>query len=228
MKMKKNTMRGWILCLSGLLLAGPMLGAQELSKYRGFALGTSVANVLKLTDQKPADVNLPHAGSTIFQEVTWWPPNTPGNTFRPDSVEQMHFSFYNGKLYKLSVTYEQSATEGMTSEDMQKSIAAKYGPATSVAPVSDSVANDRYDAKEKVVASWEDAENSFNLVRSSFTGRFGLVICAKRANAEAEMAIAETERLEKEAGPMKAAELQKKQIDDLEIARQKNQRSFRP
>jgi hypothetical protein len=205
-----------------------MLRAQDLSKYRGIALGTSVANVLKLTEQRPEAVNLPHAGSTIFQEVSWWPPSLPGNTFQADSVEQIHFSFYNGKLYKLSVTYAQSSTEGMTSIDLQKSIAVKYGPPTSVAPVADPATIDRYDTKENVVATWEDAEHSFNLVRSSFTERFGLVIYSKRANAEAELAIAETARLEKEEGPQREALRLKKQRDELELAREKNQRSFRP
>jgi len=87
---------------------------------------------------------------------------------------------------------------------------------------------ERYDVKQKPVASWEDSQYSFSLVRSSFTDRFGLVISSKRVNAEAELAIVEAARLEKEEGPRKEAERQKKLTDDLETARQKNRKIFRP
>jgi len=226
--MKMKSIRSSILCLSALLLAAPMLRAQDFSKYRGFSVGTSLATVLKHTDKKLTDVNVTHAGRPLFQEVTWWPPNIPGTSFRADSVEQILFSFYNGELYKITVTYDQTSTEGLTSQDMVKSIAETYGPATSVAPEIDSTTIERYDVKQKPVASWEDSQYSFNLVRSSFTDRFGLVISSKRVSAEAELAIVEAVRLDKEDGPKKEAERQKKLIDDLEVARQKNQKKFRP
>ncbi len=128
----------------------------------------------------------------------------------------------------MSVTYDQGSTEGLTSTDMVDSISMKYGPASSVAPVVDSASKDTYDAKGRLVASWEDAYYSFNLVRSSFTDRFGLIIYSKQANAEAELAIAEARLLAKQNGPRIAAELEKKQSDDLEVAREKNQKTFRP
>jgi hypothetical protein len=227
-EMKMKTMRTSMLCLGALLLAAPMLRAQDFSKYRGFSLGTSLVTVLKHTDKKLADVNVTHGGLSLFQEVTWWPPNIPGTSFRADSVEQILFSFYNGELYKITVTYDQTSTEGLTSQDMVKSIAETYGPATSLAPAMDSASIERYDVKQKPVASWEDSQYSLNLVRSSFTDRFGLVISSKRVNAEAELAIVEAVRLEKEDGPKKEAERQKKLTDDLEIARLKNQKKFRP
>ena len=223
-----KSIRSSILCLSALLLAAPMLRAQDFSKYRGFSLGTNLATVLKHTDKKLTDVNVTHGGPPLFQEVTWWPPNIPGASFRADSVEQILFSFYNGELYKITVTYDQTSTEGLTSQDMVKSIAETYGPATSVAPEIDSTTIERYDVKQKPVASWEDSQYSFNLVRSSFTDRFGLVISSKRVSAEAELATVEAVRLDKEDGPKKEAERQKKLTEDLEAARQKNQKKFRP
>jgi hypothetical protein len=226
--MKMKTIRCSILCLSTFFLIASTLRAQDYSNYRGFSLGTSLAAVLKQTDQKFADVNVIQGGPSLFQEVTWWPPNLPGTAYRSDSVEQILFSFHDGKLYKMSVTYDLASTEGLTAEDMMKSISAKYGPTTSVAPVIDPASKDRYDSKGRLVASWEDGQYSFNLVRSSFTDRFGLIIYSKQANAEAELAIAEALIFEKQNGPKRAAELEKKQTDDLEVARHKNQKSFRP
>jgi hypothetical protein len=126
------------------------------------------------------------------------------------------------------VTYNRSSTEGLTEADMVKSVSVKYGPATIVAPEVDSATDGRYNSKQNPVASWEDAQYSFSLVRSSYNDVLGLVAFSKRANAEAELAIAEAVTLDEQEGPKREVERQKKQIDDLEVARQKNQKSFRP
>src|SRR5229473_8157513 len=226
--MKMKTMRSSILCLVVLLLLAPLLRAQDLSKYRHFTVGMSLTTVLKHTDQRMTDVKVIHGRPAMIQELEWWPPNLPGSSFQSDTVKQILFSFYNSELYKISVTYDRTSTEGLTAEDMVKSISAKYGPATSVKPEVDSATNERYDMKQKPVATWEDSKYSFNLVRSSFSGSFELVIYSKRLNAEAEVALAEAVKLEKQEEPQREAERQKKQIGDLEATRQKNQKSFRP
>jgi hypothetical protein len=133
-----QTMRSLIICLVALFLASPVLRAQDLSKYRDFSLGTSLATVLRHTEQKLADVKVTRSRPALIQELTWWPANLPGTPLRPDAVEQMFFSFYNGELYKISVTYDRTSTEGLTADDMVKSISAKYGPATYVALAIDS------------------------------------------------------------------------------------------
>ncbi len=223
-----KTMRCSILCFVALLLTAPLLWAQDLSKYRHFTLGMSLTRVLERTDQEMADVNAIHGRPALIQELTWWPPNIPGTSYRSDTVEQILFSFYNGELYKISVTYDRTSTEGLTAEDMVKSISTKYGPATNVVVEIDSAKDDRYEVRQKPVASWEDAQYSFNLVRSSFTDHLGLIIYSKRVNAEAELAIVEAVKLEEQKGPQREAERQKKRTDDLEVARQKNQKIFRP
>jgi hypothetical protein len=220
--------RGSILCLVVLLLTSPLLRAQDLSKYRHFTLGMSLTKLLERTDEKMTDVKMIHGRPALIQELTWWPPNVPGTSLRSDSVQQILFFFYNGELYKISVTYDRTSTEGLTEADMVKSISVRYGPATIVAPELDSVTDGQYNSKQKPVASWEDAQYSLSLVRSSYNDVLGLVAFSKRANAQAELAIAEAMKLDEQEGPKKEAERQKKQIDDLEVARQKNQKSFRP
>src|SRR5437016_13144144 len=131
--MKMKTICCSILCFVVLLLTAPLLRAQDLSKYRHFTLGMSLTRVLERTDQKMADVKVIHGRPALIQEVTWWPPNLPGTSFRSDTVEQILFSFYIGELYKISVTYDRTSTEGLTEEDMVKSISAKYGRATYIA-----------------------------------------------------------------------------------------------
>jgi hypothetical protein len=226
--MKMKAMRSSILCLAFLLFTAPLLRGQDLSKYRHFTFGMSLSRVLERTDQKMSDVRGIHGRPALVQELNWWPPNLPGTSFRSDTVEQILFSFYNAELYKIFVTYDRTSTEGLTAEDMVKSISAKYGPATSVKPEVNPATNERYDMKQKPVATWEDSQYSFNLVRSSSSGSFELVIYSKRLNAEAEVALAEAVKLEKQEEPQREAERQKKQTGDLEATRQKNQKSFHP
>src|SRR6266852_4780562 len=171
--MKK--LRSSIFCIVVLLLAAPLLRGQDLSKYRHFTFGMSLTRVLERTDQKMADVKVIHGRPALIQELTLWPASLPGTSFRSDTVEQILFSFYNAELYKIFVTYDRTSTEGLTAEDMVKSISAKYGPATSVKPEVDSATNERYDLKQKPVATWEDSQYSLNLIRSSSSGSFELL-----------------------------------------------------
>ena len=217
-----------VLCLVVLLLTAPLLRAQDFSKYRHFTLGMNLTSLLERTGQTMADVKMIHGRPALIQELTWWPPNIPGTSLRSDSVEQILFSFYNGELYKISVTYDSSSTVGLTEADMVKAISAKYGPATIVPPEIAVGADVPYDTKQKPVASWEDAQYSLKLVRSSFADTLGLVVFSKRADAQAELASAEAVKLDEQEGPQREAERRKKQTDDLETARQKNQKSFRP
>ncbi len=223
-----KTMRSACLCLVVLLLAAPMLRAQDFSKYRNFSLGTNLAAVLKHTDQRLLDVKATHDGSLLFQELTWRPANGIGVPYRSESVDELVFSFYKGELYRMVVNYDRASTEGLTADDMVKSISAKYGPATSVALEIDAAANEPYTVRGKPVASWEDSQYSLNLVRSSYSKAFELVIYSKRVSAEADAAIAQTVKVDQQEAPQKAIERQKKEADATELTRQKNQKSFRP
>jgi hypothetical protein len=216
------------LSLTALLFVAPILRAQDFSKYRDFSLGTNLATVLKRTEKKLADVTTTHGAPALFQEVTWRPPSLPGASYRSDSVEQVLFYFFNGELYKIAVTYDQSSTEGLTAEDLIKTIAAKYGPPAGVLSEPAASVNIGYVMQQKTVASWQDSLYCLDLVRASTSDRFGLLIYSKRVNAQAELGLVEAERLEKEQAPAREAERQKKETDALELTRQQNQKSFRP
>jgi hypothetical protein len=230
--MKMKTIRCSILCFVVLLLAAPLLRGQDLSKYRHFTFGMSLTRVLERTDQKMADVKVIHGRPAVIQELTWWPPNLPG-TSQSDSVQEVLFSFYNGELYRISATYDRRAIEGLTAEDVVQLMKAKYGapknPATEMLETEINFSpHDQYDSKEKVVASWEDSQYSLNLIRSSYSDGYGLVMLSKQLNAEAELAIAQAVKLEKDEIPQVEAARQKKETDDLEAARQKNRKIFHP
>ena len=219
-----------ILCFVALLVLAPMLDAQiaDLSKYRDFSIGTSVTVVLNRTGQKLEDVAALSARPALLQQLTWWPGILPGTPIHKDAVEHIAFYFFDNALYKISITYERTATEGLTPDDMVEALSAKYGSPTSVTPQTAQNPNDRYAARREPVASWEDAQYAFSLVRSSFSDDFELIVISKRLNAEAEIASAEAAKLDEQERPQKDAERQKKETTDLETTRQKNQKTFRP
>jgi hypothetical protein len=219
--------RTLVFYVCALLLLAPTR-AQELGKYRGISLGMSVPSILKISDQKLEDVKTIHTRPMLIQELSWWPPSTPGHSSQYDSVEQILFSFSNGELYKISVTYNRTSTEGLTGQDMVKSISAKYGPATSVESEIDPAMDTAYNMKPGPFASWKDSKYSFDLVRTSFSDHFGLVIYSQQVNADAELATAESVKLDEQERPEKEASAKKKEADNLEITREKNQKDFHP
>jgi len=226
--MQKKIASRSILCLSVLFLLVPAMAAQDLMKYRSFSLETNLALVLKGTDQRVTDVKMIHAGPTLIQELTWWPPSLRGSYSESDSVEQVVFSFYNGQLYKISVTYDRNAVKGLTREDMVQSISVKYGTPTRLTPETELPNDNQFDAKQKVLATWEDSLYCSSLVRSSYSEGFGLVILSKRLNTAAETAILADVKLEEQQRPEKEANQRKKEADDLEAMRLKNRKSFQP
>jgi hypothetical protein len=223
-----KTVRLSILALVAFLLASPMLLAQDLSKYRQFTIGMNLSKVLERTEQKISDVKVIHRNPVLIQEVTWWPPNLVGTSFRSDSAREILFSFSNGELYKISVSYDQAALEGLTTEDIVESISAKYGAPSKPTTEMSVATNDLQNEREKIIARWEDSQYSLSLHRSIFSSDYVLVISSLRLNAEATEAIANALKRETEEAPQKEAARQQKEANDLAAARLKNQKTFRP
>lgn len=223
-----KTMRSSILCFVVLLLTAPVLRAQDLSKYRNFSLGMSLVELSKQVDLKPLQTKLIHKQPAVIQELAWWPRDSSGSSFKGDSVRQVFFTFYNGELYRILVTYDRDATKGLTDEDMVRAISAQYGTATRPDAKISFPTNELYRLTEKVIARWEDSQYSINLFRATSLNSFGLVMFSKRLDRQAEAAIAESVKLEGHEDLQNEIDRQKKETDDLEAARQKNTKSFRP
>jgi hypothetical protein len=211
-----------------ILLSAPLIRGQDLSKYRDFPFGMNVADLSKQVDLKPLQTKLIHKRPSVIQELTWWPRESSGSSLQADSVWQVFFTFYNGELYRILVTYDRHATKGLTAEDMVQAVSAQYGTATRPDAQISFPTNELYRATEKVIARWEDSQYSINLFRSSFLNSFGLVMFSKRLDGEAEAAIAEAVELERQKAPQTEVARMKKEADNLELARQKNRKIFRP
>jgi len=221
-----TTMRSAAVSLAMILLSAPVVLGQDLSTYRNFSLGMSLADLSKQIGARPDDVQAVHQRPALIEELTWWP-RLSGYPPQPQTIREVLFSFCDGKLYRIKVTYDDAATQGMTAEDMARAISARYGiPATPDARIS--LATGGYDTTEKVLDRWEDPQYSVNLIRTSFSSTFALVLFSKQLNAEAEAASSAASHLEQQGAPQREVDRKKKDADDLEASRVKNVKTFQP
>jgi len=226
----RTMMRSLVVCflmIIVILLSPSRVHAQDLSTYRDFSFGMTVADLSKQIDQKPANAAVLHERPALIQELTWWPPQPYGPSRPAEPVDQILFSFYNGALYRMLVTYENSATKGLTEEDMIRAVSAKYGIATRPIAVVNFPMNPSYKTTEKVIARWEDSQYSLNLFRS-YGDTFAIVMFTKQLDAQAGTSIAESVKLDQEEAPQKEAARVKKNAEDSELERQKNIKTLRP
>jgi hypothetical protein len=213
-----------IIALLVILLSSPAAYGRDLSRYRGFSLGTSLDNLSRQIDERSIDAITVHERPALIQQLNWWPPASLGSAFGDQTIQQIRFSFYNGTLYKMLVTYDGSSTRGLTPEDIEHSLTAQYG---NPAGHSGSTTDD-YGRTEKVLTSWEDSRYSFNLFRFSLSNSFGLVVFTKLLNAQAAAATAEAVKLEQLEAPARESARVKQEADDLNRIRQDNIRTFVP
>src|SRR5207245_141477 len=172
-------MRSVVVSLAMILLSASVIHAQDLSKYRNFSFGMSSVELSKQVDSQPLQTKLIQKRPAVIQELTWWPRESSGSSPQAEPIWQVLFTFYNGELYRILVTYDRHATEGLGIEDMVEAISAKYGTATRPDVEISFPTNELYRSTEKVIARWEDSQYSFNLFRSSFLNTFGLVMFSK-------------------------------------------------
>ena len=234
--------------IAGIVVSAHQISANDLSRYRGFAVGMSVTAVAAQAEITP-EPRVLHQRPALIQELMWQPPRVLRMSANGDSVRKVLFSFYNGQLFRMVVTYDRDRTEGLTAADLIEAISTTYGlptlPATestssassvpggSASPPQGQEASSRslgYD--DKIVARWGDAENSIHLFESPYQSGFGLVVYSKSLEALARVAMAEAARLDAQEAPQREIERQQKQTDDKrlknETARRANKQTFRP
>ena len=212
--------------LAALFLTVPTWGA-DLSTYRDFHLGMRLPEVLKAIDNNSPRLTEIQKRPDLIQEVDL---QLERYSFKsPDPVSNMLFSFCNGELFQISVRYDRGKTMGLTSEDLIDSISEKYGTATR--PDVD-LTSATSEENVHVIARWEDAQYSFNLVRFSYQTNFGIIAFSKRLDPVVRASIAQALRLDAQEAPQKELDAKKKvqAADDLalEKARTVNKPNFLP
>jgi hypothetical protein len=210
----------------------PSIDAQGLSTYREFEFGMDLAAIAKRAETNPSDAKVIHQRPAVIQELTWQPRLYLSSTPQADSVRSILFSFYNGELYRIVVSYDRYKTEGLTTKDMVEAISARYGTATKPSAEITFSSSQVYNHSEVVLARWENPQYSFNLFRSSYQPTFGLVGYSKRLDALARAAVVEAIRLDEQEAPQQEIERQNEQDSKDRAgqakARLANKPNFRP
>jgi len=217
--------------LSWAVLASPLLSAVDFSRYRSFRIGTDLATIAGQARMDPSQAKVVHRRPALIQELEWRP-QPLGPSTQTEAVSEVVFSFYNGELYRLVVNYDRYKTEGLTAEDLIAAISATYGSATRSA--AEIVLPSIYGDNEtlEILARWEDAEYSFNLVRFSHQTSFTLVALSKRLDVLARAAVIEAVRLDAQEAPQREIALQDRQAEENRVQQEKarlaNKPGFRP
>jgi hypothetical protein len=220
--------RSVLIPLAMTLFSASLIHAQDLSRYRKFSLGTSLAELSKQVGPYSHELTLVHQRPAVIQEVTFWPLGASRAPLDLEPVSQILFTFYNGELYRILVTYDRDAIQGLTDDDMVQAISARYGTATRYYPEINFLTDAVYAPTQPVIARWQDSQSSVNLFRSSPSDSFELLIFSKQVNAQAELSIAESVKIDLKEAPQVEIDRQQKEADDLQAAREKNRKAFRP
>jgi hypothetical protein len=212
------------------VLAAPMLLAADLSTYRGFHFGMTPLQAADQAGMKATDIGTVHQQPALIQALDFQPNLFHASVTKNDPVSAIKLTFYDGQLARMAVVYDRYKVDGMTADDIVKALSAVYG--TAAKPTAEIAYHSYYAESAPVLARWEDAEYSYNLIRSEDRSSFALVLYSKRLEALAAPAIVEAVRLEALAAPEREAERAKKQADDTQALQEKsrlsNIASFRP
>jgi hypothetical protein len=206
--------------------------AQELSRYRGYALESTVAAVVSTSEARDTDVKLLHERPAKIEQLEWRAPYVLSGSAAADPVHDVTFSFYNGALYQLVVTYERQRTEGLTNDDLVDAISATYGIPPLRTAGGRSVVTPVISPDTAVVARWEDPSALLTLVRSSDQRQYQLILSSKTLTSNARTAITEAKRLDASAAPQRELDRRKNLVEATRVASDKarvaNKAAFRP
>ncbi len=222
----------WSVGLSVLLVVAstPAGQAQDLSEYRGFRLGMTVAAVAQAARLPVTSVRLVHQRPQVIQELEWRPQRDAGAAAL-ETVRTVRFAFYDGRLYLIAVAYDRDRIEGMTAGDLIESISTSYGrailPSTQIGnkPALRQLAS----ASESTeTARWEDSQNTLTLVETMYPSGFGLVLLARQPDQLARAAIVESTRIDASEAPQRELDRQQVLADDERTKAEKARRTNKP
>ena len=215
-----------------IVLAVSTVSSAELSRYREFELGASVATVTAVT-QNAARVMILHSRPALLQQLEWRPRYMAGAPQADrDSIGEVVFSFVDDQLFQMSIAYAQDRTSGLTDQDMVGSLTAVYGAPSSPSPrtrtTSSLVALDA----PVVIAEWRHADTTVVLQRKEYSESFFLVITSLPLDIIARKAQATAVAMDQREAPAREAALLKKRADDEKVAaertRSTNKKVFQP
>jgi hypothetical protein len=225
-----------VLASLGAVLGSQLIAAQVPLAYRGYALESSVATVVKISGARDVDVRTLYERPAKIQEFVWRAPYLPSGSAPPDPVRYVRFRFCDDKLYEIVVTYDRERTEGLTRDDVIDSLSRTYGipllssKGTSGATLPPNASGGGTGLA--ILAQWEDTGGLLTLTQDTYPPDYQLVLISKIWNERALTAINEAVRLDGAEAPQRELDRREKKVSDARIAAEKarlvNKAAFRP
>jgi len=218
--------------VASLIFSVQLASAQDLSRYRTYALESSLDAVITTSGARAVDARTLHERPARIQELQWRTPYTSSGDKRADPVREIYFSFYDNALYQMVVNYDRDRTEGLTNDDLIGSLSVAYGAPTIATAKAGTMPPPEAFPDSIVIARWDSADSLITLIRGTYTPELKLILMSKPLSARAQSAIREAIRLELVDAPRRAAEQHQKEAGDasaaLDKARIANKAAFRP
>jgi hypothetical protein len=218
------------LAVAATALAGSVANAQIAPRYRDVQLGASLQTVLTTIGATMLDVKVLHERPAMMQNLEWRPRSTLSQSREPaDPVQLAVFSFYNDRLFAVTVDYDVRRTEGLSETDLIDSISTTYGltPVPSVKKRSDT-ATEGDPFEPQVLASWKDPIYSITLLRTTYPTAFRMVLDFTELASTARRADLEANRLNALEAPGRELARVKKEADEQDAARVKSRGVNKP
>jgi len=215
-----------IALVSLLALDARIAMAQDLSRYRDYALGSSVTAIVTASAARATDVKSLHERPALIQELDWHALYLATRD-RVDSVDRVLFNFYNDKLYQIVVTYDRDRMAGLTDADVVAAVSSTYGAPELAVRAAVAKKDDPF-APSIMVAQWSDAASQLTLTRDVYSRQFQLVLVGKALAEQARLAIKDSVRLDRQDAPGLEREQAAEDALKVEKARLANRAAFRP
>ena len=216
----------------GVILGGQLAFAQDISRYRGYALASSLDSVVAASGTNAVNAKTLHQRPATIQQLEWRAPYADSRDPMADPVRDITFAFYNDALYQVIVNYDRERTKGLTNADIVATLSSEYGAPvvasarTRTPPPADALTDGI------VVARCENANSLLTLLRGSYSPDFQLILVSKPLRASARAASREAVRLDAIEAPRREATQRKREAGEAsaadEKARAANKAAFRP
>jgi hypothetical protein len=227
-----NSARRFLIAVAALSLIGHVTSAQDVVRYRGYALESSLDSVVAISGARVSDAKTLHERPAKIQELEWRAPYVSYGTEHADPVRAIGFTFVDDALYQVVVNYDRDRTVGLTDNDIIETLVSAYGAPvrrSAKGPVTRSAAAG---PDTIVLAQWETAVASLTLVRGTYTPEFQLILLSKPASARARHATREAIKLDAAEAPRRESDQRKKEAAEAIAMREKtrttNKAAFRP
>ena len=217
--------------VSVVVLSATPVAAQQLSHYRTYLLGSSVASVATISGARDAEIRTLHERPAKLQQLEWHAPFVQPGTELADPVRDVSFHFYDDQLYQMIITYDPDRMDGLTNDDVVSTLSTTYDVPSRTRNVRGDLPPD-VPADALVVARWEDTESLLILTGGIDSAPFQLLVISKTLSARVGSTIKQALWLDKKEAPQRERDQRTKEVADAREAslrvRVVNKAAFRP